>query len=218
MRLKNIPGARETIAESKYLIPEEEGEWSVKEKWSEIFGNDNPIRVEIGMGKGAFLMECARRDPQINFVGIEKYSSVLLRAVEKQNEEELPNVRFIRMDAESIENVFAKKSIDRVYLNFSDPWPKARNAKRRLTSRRFLARYDKILKPDGVIEFKTDNRALFDFSLEEAPEAGWEILAYTFDLHKDEQMNEGNIMTEYENKFSKLGNKICKMIIGRKSP
>ena len=182
---------------------------------NEIFGIDHLIRIEIGMGKGRFLMDMARLYPEINFIGIEKYSSVLLRAVQKLEEEELPNVRLIRMDAEDLENVFAQGELDRIYLNFSDPWPKDRHAKRRLESRQFLARYDQILKKDGTIEFKTDNRALFDFALEEVEAAGWTLNEKTFDLHADARLNEGNVMTEYEERFSAQGNPICKYIISR---
>lgn len=139
-----------------------------------------------------------------------------MRAVEKQNEIKLENLRFIRMDAESIIEVFGQGEVDRIYLNFSDPWPKDRHAKRRLTSRQFLERYDKILKKDGIIEFKTDNKPLFDFSLEETEESVFKIQAHTYDLHHDELMNEGNIMTEYEERFSSQGNPICKMILERR--
>ncbi len=213
MRLKNVPGSRDAVANSDHVITEpsaRKGEWA-----REVFGNDNPIRIEIGMGKGKFITALAALDPDINFVGIEKYSSVLIRAIEKVEAEPLPNIRFIRMDAEEIESVFAKGEVDRIYLNFSDPWPKDRHAKRRLPSRRFLDRFANILKEDGTIEFKTDNRDLFDFALEEAPEAGWTILSKTYDLHNDEKMNEGNIMTEYEEKFSAAGNPICKYVITR---
>ena len=212
MRLRNIKGSREVIGSSEYVVHEEETRAGT---WSEIFENDQPIRIEIGMGKGRFLMDLARQNPQINYVGIEKYSSVLLRAIEKQREEELSNVRFIRMDAEHIGKVFGEGEVDRIYLNFSDPWPKDRHAKRRLTSREFLARYNQILKKDGVVEFKTDNRELFDFSLEEVKEAGWNLDACTFDLHHDENLVEGNVMTEYEEKFSSMGNPIYKYIITR---
>ena len=162
MRLRNIPGSREVIAENRWCIQETE---QVKGIWHTIFGNDHPIHIEIGMGKGKFLMELARQNPQINYVGIEKYSSVLLRGLQKMEEEPLENIRFIRMDAENISEMFDKDEVARIYLNFSDPWPKDRHAKRRLTSRQFFARYDQILKKDGVVEFKTDNAALFDFSL-----------------------------------------------------
>ena len=178
MRLRNITGCREMIGESEFVVHEPE---TMKGKWREAFGNDHPVYVEIGMGKGRFLMDMARLYPEINFIGIEKYSSVLLRAVQKLEEEELPNVRLIRMDAEDLENVFALGELDRIYLNFSDPWPKDRHAKRRLESRQFLA------------------------SLKEK----------TFVLHADARLNEGNVMTEYEERFSAQGNPICKYIISR---
>ena len=167
------------------------------------------------MGKGKFLTELALAHRDIHYIGIEKYSSVLIRALEKKDENDTPNLYFLRLDAEDITDVFSENEVSRIYLNFSDPWPKARHASRRLTSREFLARYDKILKEDGTIEFKTDNRGLFDFSLEEVPEAGWKLEAHTFDLHHNEEMMVGNVMTEYEEKFSSIGNPICKMIIRR---
>lgn len=212
MRLRNVKGSREEIQLSEYTVNEPE---KYKGRWKEFFGNDNPVYIEVGMGKGKFITEMAQLHPEINFIGIEKYSSVLIRAIEKRKELEINNLMFIRMDAENIEDVFEKNEVAGIYLNFSDPWPKDRHAKRRLTSRQFLARYDKILAGDGVIEFKTDNRDLFDFSLEEAPEAGWEIIASTYDLHADEKMSEENVMTEYEEKFSSKGNPIHKMIIKR---
>ena len=207
MRLKNVPGSREKIAECEYVIKEKSSG-----RWPEIFGNTAPLRLEIGMGKGAFIMENARLRPDINFVGIEKYSSVLIRAVEKQEEALLPNIRFLRMEAEYIEEYFAPGETDRIYLNFSDPWPKERHAKRRLTSQAFLARYFNILKDGGEIEFKTDNTELFEFSVSEAAAAGWEILLETRDLHNSPYV-QGNIMTEYEEKFVGMGNKICKYVI-----
>jgi len=154
-------------------------------------------------------------NPEINYVGIEKYSSVLLRAIQKMEAEELPNLKFIRMDAEDIENVFDKGEVDKIYLNFSDPWPKDRHAKRRLPSKEFLNRYNTILKPEGNLEFKTDNRPLFDFAVEQLPEAGWTADVITYDLHSDEKLMIGNVMTEYEEKFSSIGNPICKYIIHR---
>lgn len=211
MRLRNVKGSREAIAESCYTVSNPE---DYKGKWNQLFGNDNPVYIEVGMGKGKFITEMAQRNPDINYIGIEKYSSVLIRALEKRKELDIDNLLFIRMDAEYIEDVFAENEVSGIYLNFSDPWPKDRHAKRRLTSRQFLARYDKILKRDGVVEFKTDNRDLFDFSMEEAPQAGWDILEYTYDLHNN-NMSEGNIMTEYEERFSSMGNPIHKMIIKR---
>ena len=212
MRLRNVPGARENIAKHELTINEPEKN---KGKWNGEFGNDNPVQLEIGMGKGLFLTTLAQENPNINYIGIEKYSSVLIRALEKCEDLELDNIRFIRMEAEYIEDAFAEGEIDKIYLNFSDPWPKDRHAKRRLTSVQFLKRYDTILKKEGVVEFKTDNDDLFEFSVEQVPEAGWEIVAKTWDLHNDEELVKGNVMTEYETKFSKIGHPIHKYIIKR---
>ena len=191
----------------------------VKE-WDKVFPQNQPIYLEVGMGKGRFLMDMAKLHPEINYIGIEMYDSVLLRAIQKREAlaeegENLSNLMFMRMDARLLPEVFEKGEVAKIYLNFSDPWPKARHASRRLTSREFLARYDQILTLEGTIEFKTDNRGLFDFSLEEVPEAGWKLEAHTFDLHHNEEMMKGNVMTEYEEKFSSMGNPICKMIISR---
>ena len=212
MRLRNIKGAREAIEASPYVILDPE---NYKGRWHEVFGNNHPLRLEVGMGKGQFIMEQARRHPEVNFIGIEMYSSVLIRALQKMEEEELPNLKFLRIDARTLPECFAQGEVDRIYLNFSDPWPKDRHAKRRLTSRQFLARYDQVLKSDGIIEFKTDNRPLFDFSLEEAKEANWHIDLCTYDLHHEEELMQDNIMTEYEARFSAQGNPIHKMIISR---
>lgn len=211
MRLRNVPGARETIIENQFSIQEPEQK---KGKWAEVFGNDHPIHIEVGMGKGQFIIEMAKRNPEINYIGIEKYSSVLVRAVEKVEDFEQNNLRLIRMDAENIEEVFDKDEVDRIYLNFSDPWPKDRHAKRRLTSTRFLERYNNILTPEGRVMFKTDNKDLFDFSLEQVEEAGWILENHTYDLHHSEY-NEGNVMTEYEEKFSAKGNTICRLVAYR---
>ncbi len=212
MRLRNVPGAREVMVENEYVFTEPKG---MKGTWSEVFGNDHPVHIEVGMGKGRFVSTLAQIHPEINYVGIEKYSSVLLRAVEKQDELQLPNLRFIRMDAEEITEVFGEAEVARIYLNFSDPWPKDRHAKRRLTSRQFFARYNVILQKDGRVEFKTDNRPLFDFSVEEVKEAGWNLDVVTYDLHHDAVLNEGNVMTEYEERFSAAGNPICKLVATR---
>ena len=212
MRLRNVKGAREALADSVFTINEPE---QYKGRWKELFGNDNAVHIEVGTGKGKFIIELAKQNPDINYLGIEKFSSVLIRAIEKQQEEELSNLYFIRMDAENIENIFAEGEVDRIYLNFSDPWPKDRHAKRRLTSRQFFGRYDKVLAKDGRVEFKRDNRPLFDFSLEEVGLAGWNLAAVTYDLHNDEEMNAGNVMTEYEIKFSEEGNPIHKLIANR---
>lgn len=212
MRLRNVTGSREVIAESHFVVHEPAAQ---KGRWSEVFGNDHPIHIEIGMGKGRFLMDLAAANPEINYIGIEKYSTVLLRAVQKMEAQEPANLRLVRMEAEEIGEVFGKGEVAKIYLNFSDPWPKDRHAKRRLPSRQFLARYHEILAADGRIEFKTDNAELFDFALEEAASAGWKIEAVTRDLHHDEKMLAGNIMTEYEEKFSLMGNPIYKYVIYR---
>lgn len=209
MRLRNIPGSRKVINENHWCIAETE---DCKGKWHDIFGNDQPIHIEIGMGKGKFIMALAKQNPQINYVGIEKYSSVLLRGLQKMEEEPLENIRFVRMDAENICEIFDKNEVSRIYLNFSDPWPKDRHAKRRLTSFQFLSLYQIILKEGSIVEFKTDNADLFNFSLEQLNKARWNLEEFTRDLHHDEKMNKGNIMTEYEEKFSANGNRICKLV------
>lgn len=228
MRLRNIPRANDVIAASPLVIQEPKAQ---RGQWNQVFGNDHPIHIEVGMGKGRFITELARKNPEINYIGIERYTSVLLRAVEKlqgkepvneevaasgKSAEEIPeNLYFICMDATELPEVFAPEEVARIYLNFSDPWPKDRHAKRRLPSRQFLARYDQILAKDGTIEFKTDNRGLFDFALEEIEPAGWRLLMHTFDLHADAELMKDNIMTEYEEKFASRGNPICKMVIDR---
>mgnify|MGYP000637438184 CR=1 FL=1 len=216
MRLRNIPRAESVLEACKEVVKDPE---SLRGDWNQTFKKEQPLHIEIGMGKGQFLLTLAAKNPQINYIGIERYSSVLLRALEKYDTEEfemLENIRFICMDAREIENVFAPAEVDKIFLNFSDPWPKARHAKRRLTSTEFLARYEKVLVESGRVEFKTDNTELFNFSLEQVKEAGWALIAYTYDLHHQEEMNEGNIMTEYEQKFSEKGNPINKLIAQRK--
>lgn len=212
MRLRHIRGAEEAIAASPYVIREPASHCGA---FRELFGNHNPIRIEVGMGKGRFIMEMAALHPEINYIGIERYSSVLLRALQKREQLELPNIYFMCIDAKELAEVFAPGEVDRIYLNFSDPWPKDRHARRRLTSPDFMKVYDKVLSPDGLVEFKTDNQDLFTYSLEAIPEAGWKIDAFTRDLHHNEEMAQGNVMTEYEMKFSEQGNPICKLIASR---
>lgn len=212
MRLRNVSGAREEIGKSRFVIQDPKKQ---KGRWRELFGNSNPVEIEIGMGKGRFIIEKAGMSPQINFIGIEKYSSVLIRGIQKMEEAQLPNLYFIRMDAEEITEVFGTEEVARIYLNFSDPWPKDRHAKRRLPSREFLNRYGQILAKEGNIEFKTDNQALFTFALGELEPAGWHLDQVTYDLHHDEGMMAGNVMTEYEERFSSMGNPIYKYVISR---
>ena len=198
MRLKNIKGASEKIKEGKYYIdaPEE-----YKGKWRGLFKNDNPIYLEIGIGKGKFITQNAINNPNINYIGIEMYDSVILRAIEKTNELEIDNLYLIRMDARRINDIFDKE-IDLIYLNFSDPWPKDRHAKRRLTSPRFLARYDGIFKNDKKIIMKTDNIGLFEYSASSLLEYGYNIDYLTNDLHS---VKDDIITTEYEDKFTDKG-------------
>lgn len=212
MRLRNIPHANSAVQAHEAVIMEAEEQRGC---WKRVYGNEHPIHIEIGMGKGRFLLRMAAEHPEINYIGMERYSSVLLRALEKYDTEEfrnLKNVRFLCMDASDLTNIFAPGEIEKIYLNFSDPWPKARHARRRLTSSGFLEKYGQVLVPGGRLEFKTDNRDLFEFSLEQVEQtSGWTMEMYTRDLHHDEVMNEGNIMTEYEEKFSAKGNPIYKM-------
>ncbi len=219
MRLRNIPEADGAVAASPYVIQDPA---SKKDSWQSVFDAVRPLHIEIGMGKGRFLMDMAALHPEINYIGIERYTSVLYRAIQKMDAKEaedgaLSNLRFLCIDAADICDYFAEGEVDRIYLNFSDPWPKDRHAKRRLTSSVFLEKYDRILVEGGQIEFKTDNVDLFRFSLDEVNASEtWKLAAHTFDLHHEPSMNEGNVMTEYEEKFSAKGNPICKMVVVRK--
>ncbi len=212
MRLRNIPGSEQMIAQSPLVIKEAE---KTKGLWKKLFGNEHPIHIEVGMGKGKFLMTLAKQNPDVNYIGIERYTSVLIRALQKMEEEPLSNLVFLCMDASLLEHVFAQEEVSKIYLNFSDPWPKDRHAKRRLPSRKFLEQYDKILKKDGRLEFKTDNRMLFDFAVNELELAGWKAEKISYDLHADQEMMRENVMTEYEEKFSAMGNPIYKYVIYR---
>lgn len=198
MRLKNIKGAKEYIEKSPYIIKNPE---TYKGKYKTQFKNNNEIHLEIGMGKGDFIIKMAKKYPNINFIGIEMFDSVILRAVQKLENIELPNLKLIRYDATNIEKIFDKE-IDTLYLNFSDPWPKNRHEHRRLTSQRFLERYEKIFKEKNHIIQKTDNRKLFEFSLISYIDYGYKIDSISLNLHEDEI---DNIETEYEKKFSALG-------------
>lgn len=216
MRLRNVKGSQERILENKYTIQTDGADGAdYQGLWKQnIFCNDKPIHIEVGMGKGKFILEMARQNPDINYIGIEKYSSVLVRALDKREELETDNLLFLRMDAEDIAKYFAPGEVAKIYLNFSDPWPKDRHAKRRLTSVQFLERYDQILAIDGNIQFKTDNRPLFDFSLEQIKEAGWILDECSFDLHANGPAP-NNVMTEYEEKFYQKGNPICRLVTHR---
>mgnify|MGYP004652382745 FL=1 len=205
MRLKNVKGANDIIIKGLYYI---DNPSIYKGKWNKLFNNNNPIYIELGMGKGDFIINNALKYPNINFIGIEKYDSVIVRAIQKSNELELNNLKLLRLDVINIDDVFDKE-IDKIYLNFSDPWPKERHAKRRLTSNIFLDKYSKIFKNDYIIEMKTDNIDLFDYSIESLSNYGYDILYLTNDLHNE---NIDNIETEYEHKFSSNGVKINKFV------
>ena len=217
MRLRNIPGSREAIEASPYVVRDP---FLQKGKWRNVFPVPGLLHIEIGMGKGRFLLDMAASHPDVNYIGIEMYSSVLLRAVQERERREkegspLSNLVFLRFDAAGLSGAFEAGEISRIYLNFSDPWPKERHADRRLTSRRFLSRYERVLSPDGSVIFKTDNQELFDYSLGEASAAGWSIVSCTRDLHRDPVLMKENIMTEYEERFSSQGVPICRMEIRR---
>ena len=215
MRLRHIKGAEEMIASNRFVIQNPD---SMQGNFRDYFGGgDHPLHLEIGCGKGRFITTLATEHPEIYYIGIENHSTVLLKSVKKLEDNDIPNLRFILMDAMGIEEVFAEGEVDKIYLNFSDPWPKDRHAKRRLPSRQFLARFAHILVPEGIIEFKTDNRVLFDFALEELQFSDFELVAKTYDLHNEPSMNEGNIMTEYEEKFSSMGHPINKYIIKKRA-
>ena len=215
MRLRNIPGADEVIHNHQAVINNGKDHQG---RWQAVFGREALLHIEIGMGKGQFLLNIARQNPEIDYVGIERYSSVLYRALERCEAEEfseIGNVRFLCLDAMELPEVFAKEEVDRIYLNFSDPWPKARHARRRLTSAEFLKGYEQVLAIGGRVEFKTDNRGLFDFSVEQVENSDWNLAGLTYDLHHNSEWNAGNIMTEYEEKFSALGQPIHKLVAVR---
>ncbi len=205
MRLKNVKNAAQIISESNYIIPDP---FRYKGKWCDVFKNNNIINIEIGMGKGDFLIEMAIKNPDINFIGIEMYDSVIVRAAQKLKNYNISNLRLIRMDACYINDVF-EKEINCIYLNFSDPWPKKRHAKRRLTSHEFLKKYDNLFTNKKVIIQKTDNIDLFAFSIESLSTYGYVLKNVTMDLHNSDF--EKNALTEYEKRFIEKNIKICSL-------
>ena len=209
MRLRNVKNKDEILNASEYLIKNPE---DYKGKWKELFGNDNPIYIEIGMGKGQFIIENALRYPDINFIGIEKFDSVLARSLQKIPEG-IKNLYIVRMDALNIENAFDKE-ISRIYLNFSDPWPKVRHHLRRLSSRVFLDKYDSIFVDYASIYMRTDNQGLYIYSLMSFSEHGYVLSDITFDLHNG--CDEDLITTEYEDKFSSKGMPIYAVVATKK--
>ena len=205
MRLRNIKGANEAVLASPYVIADYE---NYKGNFKSIFKNNNPIHLEIGTGKGDFIIGMALKYPDINFIGVEKYASVLYKLIGKLKDKTIPNLKIIMMDAADIENIFDHE-IDTLYLNFSDPWPKERHYKRRLTSTEFLKRYENIFIGDNHIIQKTDNRGLFEFSIKEFVNNNYKIDDISLNLHEDNPKD--NVETEYEHKFSQKGNPIYKV-------
>ena len=205
MRLKHVKGAENIVENSNYVIKDY---IDYKGKYNKLFNNNNPIYIEIGMGKGNFIIENAIKYPNINFIGIEKYDSVMVKAIKRLDILDLPNLKLIRMDANKIDEVFDKE-IDKIYLNFSDPWPKDRHAKRRLMSPNFLEKYNSIFKDKKIIEFKTDNRKLFEYAIKTFNEEQYKIGEISLNLYEDDTPD--NIPTEYETKFNSLGFPIYKI-------
>ena len=217
MRLRHIKGCEDFITDAKECIREDKA-IALKGKIQNIFDIRRPLQIEIGMGKGKFIRNMSIKHPDINFIGVERYESVLMKAVQRKRNLEadktIDNLKFLCADARKLAEIFEAGEADKIFLNFSDPWPKDRHADRRLTSPYFLDIYDRILKSDGVMEFKTDNVGLFEYSLKVIKDSKWRLDFCSFDFHSEKESEE-NIMTEYEEKFAGQGNKICKMIISR---
>lgn len=203
MRRRNVKNAHERLIQNNHIFIENPTQ--MKGTWHTLFNNQNPIHIEIGMGKGDFIIELAKRNPQINYLGIEKYESVLIQAVDKAKNLNLNNLYLLCFDASHLTDVFDENEIDKIYLNFSDPWPKTRHEKRRLTSEPFLNIYNTICKKPVEIEFKTDNQGLFEYSLVSLNHNNFEFIELSFDLHA---VKEDIIMTEYEKKFHAMGHPI----------
>lgn len=211
MRLRKKPGVINKLEEMKELVvPDPQVH---KGKWHAVFGNTNTLHLELGTGKGTFITTLAGMNPELNYLGVEKVPDILFIAAQKAIAQGLPNLRFLHMDVENLIYIFEDGEVDRIYLNFSDPWPKKRHSKRRLTHRRFLELYKKVLKKPGEIHLKTDNQGFFEFSLNEFAEMGFRLRNITFDLHNSGFS--GNIMTEYEEKFRQLGQPIyrCEALV-----
>lgn len=208
MRLRHKPWAQDYINEHPdVVVPNPE---DYKGKWHEVFGNDHPLHIEVGTGKGQFILGMALQNPNINYIGIELFDSVMVKALEKVIAKDKPsNLRLLKVNGADLEKYFQKGDVDRLYLNFSDPWPKVRHAKRRLTHEGFLKIYESILIDNGEVHFKTDNRGLFEYSLVSMNHYGMKLNYVSLDLHAE--MPEDNIMTEYEQKFSAKGQPIYRL-------
>lgn len=207
MRVRNRPGAAEMLAAHPNFVISDPTLW--KGRWNELFENDHPIHIEIGMGKGQFITGMAKAHPEINYIGVEMQVSVVSIALDKLIEQPLPNLKLLHVDGSALTEYFADSEVDQIYLNFSDPWPKKRHEKRRLTYKTFLAVDEQILRPNGEIHFKTDNQGLFEYSLASFSQYGMILKQVWLDLHQSQF--EGNIMTEYEEKFSSKGQRIYRV-------
>ena len=207
MRLRNKPGAKETILQHPNYILTDGSDW--KGKWQERFLKAQPLHIEVGSGKGQFIVEMAKAHPEINYVGIEMQTNAIISILEKQLEEQLPNLQLLLVDGADLTDYFSDGEVDQVYLNFSDPWPKTRHEKRRLTYKTFLRTYETIAKPKAELHFKTDNQKLFEYSLASVTWYGMTLRKVWLDLHASDF--EGNIMTEYEEKFSSKGQPIYRL-------
>ncbi|MED3790847.1 tRNA (guanosine(46)-N7)-methyltransferase TrmB [Niallia alba] len=204
MRLRHKPWAKDKLSAYPQYVIQNPEDW--KGKWDQAFSQKGPIHIEIGTGKGRFITEMAKANPSVNYIGVELQESVIVSALDRLIEAEVPNLKLMNMNAEKLKDYFEKGEIARVYLNFSDPWPKTRHEKRRLTYKTFLASYESVLGNQGEIHFKTDNQGLFEYSLRSFSEYGMLLKYVSLDLHNSDF--EGNIMTEYEEKFSNRGNRI----------
>lgn len=208
MRLRSIPNAKEMLPSFSNYVPEP---GLFKERWSSYFGNFNEIQLEIGAGKGEFIITLAQKNPGINYIAVERCHTIVLKLLRKIPEEGLRNLAVTSIDADFLEEFLREGEVGKLYLNFSDPWPKGRHAKRRLTSPKYLRLYEKILKDGATIELKTDNRKFFDYSLEQFEDSAFELVTITNDLYNSDLL-EGNIPTEYETRFHNLGTPINKLI------
>ena len=209
MRLRNVKGAKDIIEASTYIVLDSK---KYKNRFNELFNNNNPIYIEIGMGKGQFIINNALKYPEINFIGIEKYDSVIVRAIQKLEDKNIPNLKLIRMDVLEITEVFGRE-VDRIYLNFSDPWPKDKHEHRRLTSSKFLEKYDLIFRNNSDIIMKTDNRKLFEYSVKSLTDYGYKINDISLDLYSDDYKD--NISTEYEDRFVENGQVIYMISVSK---
>lgn len=207
MRRRRVKGSDEKIVTYKDHVVTQAQEY--RGKWKELFGNNNPIHLEVGIGRGSFLKKFAIKHPEINYIGIETKEEVMLYGVKESYEEGLTNIKFIWQDAANLNDFFDLKEVDRIYLNFSDPWPKNRHSKRRLTAGSFLEMYRDVLVDQGEVHFKTDHEELFEFSLNSFSEKGWKLKNISLDLYKN--LPEDNIPTDYETKFVEQGLKIYRL-------